>query len=126
MLFALMVMPRSRSRSMESSTCSCISRCESAPVISSKRSASVDLPWSMCAMIQKLRMNFGSIYLMTGRGSLFEMSHAARIAPCNHSVCHKVREAVDSRGQQETKKKINTEVAEISHRGNREEASEIG
>jgi hypothetical protein len=21
----------------------------------------VDLPWSMCAMIQKLRMNFGSI-----------------------------------------------------------------
>src|SRR5438477_53041 len=46
MLFALMVMPRSRSRSIESSTCSCISRCVSAPVISSKRSASVDLPWS--------------------------------------------------------------------------------
>ena len=51
------------SRSMESSTCSCISRCVKAPVISSKRSASVDLPWSMCAMIQKLRMNFGSMSL---------------------------------------------------------------
>src|SRR5215467_5279518 len=63
MLFALMVMPRSRSRSIESRTCSCISRSESAPVISSRRSASVDLPWSMCAMMQKFRMNFGSMYL---------------------------------------------------------------
>src|SRR6266403_1579397 len=63
MLFALMVMPRSRSRSMESRTCSCISRWVSAPVISSRRSASVDLPWSMCAMMQKFRMNFGSIFL---------------------------------------------------------------
>src|SRR5215475_8919334 len=62
MLFALMVMPRSRSRSIESRTCSCILRSESAPVISSKRSASVDLPWSMCAMMQKFRMNFGSMY----------------------------------------------------------------
>src|ERR1039457_6657365 len=56
-----MVMPRSRSRSMVSRTCSIISRCESAPVISSSRSASVDLPWSMCAMIEKLRMNWGSM-----------------------------------------------------------------
>src|SRR5438874_4632411 len=63
MLFALMVMPRSRSRSMESRTCSCISRCESAPVISIRRSASVDLPWSMCAMMQKFRWNVGSMYL---------------------------------------------------------------
>ena len=37
-----MVMPRSRSRSMESRTCSIISRCESAPVTSSSRSARVD------------------------------------------------------------------------------------
>src|SRR5689334_22312686 len=66
MLFALIVMPRSRSRSMESSTCSCISRSESAPVISSKRSASVDLPWSMCAMMQKFRMNCGSMCLDYG------------------------------------------------------------
>src|SRR5712672_4613320 len=47
-------------------------------------------------MIQKLRMNFGSIYLMTGRGSLLVMSDAAQLTPCNHSVCHKGSEAVDS------------------------------
>src|SRR5260370_25690077 len=63
MLFALMVMPRSRSRSMESRSCSFISGWVSAPVISSKRSASVDVPWSMCGMMQKFRMNFGSIFL---------------------------------------------------------------
>src|SRR5260370_8884577 len=79
MLFALMVMPRSRSRSMESSTGLGISRWESAPVIWRRRSASVDLPWSICAMIQKLRMNFGSIYLMTGRALFFELLHAAQI-----------------------------------------------
>ena len=33
-----------------------ISRAWSAPVYSRKRSASVDLPWSMCAMIEKFRM----------------------------------------------------------------------
>src|SRR5207247_9013466 len=33
---------------------------ETAPVRSSRRSASVDLPWSMCAMIEKLRMRVGS------------------------------------------------------------------
>src|SRR5579875_3510607 len=54
--WALIVMPRSRSRSMASSTCACISRAVSAPVISSRRSESVDLPWSICAMIAKLRM----------------------------------------------------------------------
>src|ERR1700692_4819971 len=91
MLLALIVMPRSRSRSMESSTCSCISRDESAPVISSKRSARVDLPWSMCAMIQKLRMNCGSMDVHNRQ----ELSHARDLrrtqrqtAPCNHSVCH--------------------------------------
>src|SRR5687767_12203241 len=51
-----MVMPRSRSRSMVSSTCSAISRSASPPHIWMKRSASVDLPWSMCAMMEKLRM----------------------------------------------------------------------
>src|SRR5215211_3847891 len=53
-------MPRSRSRSMASSTCASISRAWSAPVISRKRSASVDFPWSMCAMTEKLRMRPGS------------------------------------------------------------------
>ena len=31
-----------------------------APVISRKRSASVDLPWSMCAITEKFRMRLGS------------------------------------------------------------------
>ena len=53
---ALMVMPRSRSSSIESSTCSRISRSDTVRVSCRMRSASVDLPWSMCAMIEKLRM----------------------------------------------------------------------
>src|SRR5262245_30546716 len=57
----LMVMPRSRSRSMLSSTCACMSLAASVPVSSRKRSASVDLPWSMCATMQKLRMRVGSM-----------------------------------------------------------------
>src|SRR5262249_54733833 len=51
-----MVMPRSRSRSMSSRNCDDISRFDTVPVRSRRRSASVDLPWSMCAMIEKLRM----------------------------------------------------------------------
>ena len=47
---------RSRSISMESSTCSFISRSSSAPVSWISRSASVDLPWSMCATMEKLRI----------------------------------------------------------------------
>src|SRR3954454_1109974 len=49
-------MPRSRSRSMESSTWARIERASTVLVISRMRSASVDLPWSMWAMIEKLRM----------------------------------------------------------------------
>src|SRR5688572_31164516 len=51
-----MVMPRSRSSSMESSTCASISRSASPPHNWMKRSASVDLPWSMWAMMEKLRI----------------------------------------------------------------------
>src|SRR6185503_7696059 len=51
-----MVMPRSRSSSMSSRNCADISRAETAPVRSRSRSASVDFPWSMWAMIEKLRM----------------------------------------------------------------------
>src|SRR6476469_26842 len=49
-------MPRSRSRSIESSSCGRWLRGSTAPVISRMRSASVDFPWSMWAMIEKLRM----------------------------------------------------------------------
>src|ERR1700728_740529 len=51
-----MVMPRSRSRSIESSTWACISRSSRPPHSWMRRSASVDFPWSTCAMMEKLRM----------------------------------------------------------------------
>ena len=39
------------------------------------RSARVDFPWSMCAMMQKLRMNLGSVFdgssLVVARGDNF-------------------------------------------------------
>src|SRR4051812_32155380 len=54
-------MPRSRSMSIESSTCEVISRASSAPQRSISRSASVDLPWSMCATMAKLRMRERSV-----------------------------------------------------------------
>jgi hypothetical protein len=42
-----------------------MSRFSTAPVSSRNRSASVDFPWSMCAMIEKLRMYFGSTIQFT-------------------------------------------------------------
>src|SRR5437870_4960947 len=56
-----MVMPRSRSKSIVSRTCSIISLWDNAPVYSSSRSARVDLPWSMWAMMLKFRMKLGSM-----------------------------------------------------------------
>src|SRR5262252_6157175 len=52
----LMVMPRSRSMSIRSRYCARISRSPTTPVSCSIRSASVDFPWSMCAMMQKFLM----------------------------------------------------------------------
>ena len=66
MAWLLIVMPRSRSRSIESSTWACISRLVSVPVASKSRSASVDLPWSMWAMMQKLRMRDWSTWGSSG------------------------------------------------------------
>src|SRR2546422_1506888 len=54
-------MPRSRSRSMPSSTWSDISRLDSAPVSSRIRSDRVVLPWSIWAMMQKFRMSRASM-----------------------------------------------------------------
>src|SRR6266545_7794083 len=68
-----MVMPRSRSRSIRSRYCSRICRSDTAWVSSRIRSASVDLPWSMCATMQKLRMRD---WLDMRRGSL-----APRVRP---------------------------------------------
>src|SRR5687767_1715227 len=57
----LIVMPRSRSMSMRSRYCARIARPSTTPVCCSIRSASVDFPWSMCAMMQKLRRIDGSV-----------------------------------------------------------------
>src|SRR5688500_18050630 len=54
---ALIVMPRSRSIGLLSRTCASISRAVRPPQSWMMRSASVDLPWSTWAMIEKLRMN---------------------------------------------------------------------
>jgi hypothetical protein len=51
-----MVIPRSFSMSIESSTCASISRSGKPPQRWISRSASVDLPWSMCAMMEKFLM----------------------------------------------------------------------
>src|SRR3989337_1686177 len=53
---ALIVTPFSRSKSIVSRTCSVISRSETVPVSCSRRSARVDFPWSMWAMMQKLTL----------------------------------------------------------------------
>src|SRR5262245_34667490 len=58
----LIVMPRSRSMSIRSRYWARMERSSTTPVICSIRSASVDLPWSMCAMMQKLRINAGSVW----------------------------------------------------------------
>ena len=57
----LIVMPRSRSMSIRSRYCARAARSSTTPVSWSIRSARVDLPWSMCAMMQKLRMIDGSV-----------------------------------------------------------------
>ncbi len=56
-----MVMPRSRSMSMRSRYWAFMSRSLTMPVMPSIRSARVDLPWSMWAMMQKLRIHSGSV-----------------------------------------------------------------
>ena len=53
----LMVMPRSCSMSMRSRKRSRISRSGTMPLSCRMRSATVDLPWSMCAMMQKFRIS---------------------------------------------------------------------
>ena len=62
----LMVMPRSRSISMVSSSCDFMSRSSTVRVSSRMRSEIVDLPWSMCATIEKLRMwEVSKVFMLT-------------------------------------------------------------
>src|SRR3954465_4172056 len=78
----LMVMPRSRSMSMRSRYWARMSRSLTMPVMPSMRSARVDLPWSMWAMMQKLRMNDGAVdagcRAVEARGDIWwQFSHSA-------------------------------------------------
>ena len=59
-------MPRSRSMSIRSRYWAFMSRGWTTPVNCSIRSARVDLPWSMWAMMQKFRMMAGSVAAGTG------------------------------------------------------------
>src|SRR5262245_22183506 len=59
-------MPRSRSISIRSRYWDRMALSSTTPVTCSIRSASVDLPWSMWAMIEKLRINAGSVRLGCG------------------------------------------------------------
>ena len=60
-----MVMPRSRSMSIRSRYCARMSRSSTTPVSCSIRSARVDLPWSMCAMMQKFRISSGGVNVLS-------------------------------------------------------------
>src|SRR5262245_32685233 len=67
----LMVMPRSRSMSIRSRYCARALRSSTTPVSCSTRSASVDLPWSVCAMMQQFLMIAGAVR-PDGGGALLE------------------------------------------------------
>src|SRR2546421_10404907 len=75
-IFARMVIPRSRSRSLESMTRStCSSWDPKMPLCLSMASTSVVLPWSTCAMIAILRM----------LSFLFFMNHFDRVETRRHA-----------------------------------------
>src|SRR5882724_9086446 len=63
--WALMVMPRSRSMSIESRYWARMSRGSTASQYSRMRSANVDLPWSMWAITLMLRMASGRVIAST-------------------------------------------------------------
>src|SRR5437764_7388495 len=75
--WALMVMPRSRSMSIESRYCSRMSRASTAWVSSRMRSLSVDLPWSMWAMIEMFRIR--SMGWLWGAGALVTTAPLSRM-----------------------------------------------
>ena len=76
---ALMVMPRSRSRSMLSSSWDSISRWGTASHSSMSRSDSVDFPWSMWAMMEKLRIKDRSVIKGNLLGKIHGPVEAGRV-----------------------------------------------
>ena len=89
-----MVLPRSRSMSMLSRYWSRISRSSTTLDSCKMRSANVDLPWSMCAMMQKLRIRAGSVNVSSAKffdlAAIVATSYfahpALRYAPCLTTV----------------------------------------
>src|SRR5438067_5316337 len=88
-------MPRSRSSSIESSSCGRCLRGSTAPVVSRMRSASVDLPWSIWAMIEKFRMfRAGPLTPeMLGAGDRGVRSQAAQLPADQRADLARLRDA---------------------------------
>src|SRR3954452_13987084 len=81
-----MVMPRSRSRSMESRYWARMSRASTAPVSSRIRSDSVVLPWSMWLMMERLRIRSRAI-MQTPLSQLgIRLLRMAATAPSGYTV----------------------------------------
>ena len=80
-----MVIPRSCSISMLSSTWLVISRAVSPPVVWISRSDSVDLPWSMWATTLKFRMRSTGVLLirapLSRAGAVSQRARSAAFAP---------------------------------------------
>ena len=94
-MLLLMVMPRSRSMSIESRIWSRNSRASTPPQRWISRSASVDLPWSMWAMMQKLRMSSKTVFPfadLEGRAKILQ-----RLGPDRHSGRKKGGKCVQER-----------------------------
>src|SRR5438067_6228663 len=103
-------MPRSRSISIVSSTCSRISRASSPPQVWISRSASVDLPWSICAMIAKLRIWLSGVVMTFQR---VPPEHKVGAAPDQ-------REPTRQIDVQERQMRVSVVLAGRERRGNRD------
>ena len=76
-----MVIPRSFSKSISSKVCDCNSLWVTVLVYSKSRSASVDFPWSICAMMQKFLMFFIQ-FLIVCKFSVFLLDFSVEFLRC--------------------------------------------
>src|SRR5580700_2961011 len=104
----LIVMPRSRSRSIASSICSPMARIATVFVTSSRRSESVVLPWSMCAMMQKLRTLL-AVSRRCGRSGLFKASVAGVAHTADRVRDRRLQQPLDNDDQHQKREVQSTE-----------------
>ena len=90
-------MPRSRSMSIRSRYCARIDRSSTTPVSCSIRSARVDLPWSMWAMMQKLRMRSGGVNVWSAKLGTSPSSHEVTAAGRTPIGCPRGRDVEHDR-----------------------------